>query len=123
MNWIRVISCVVLVSQSACTSNPNNINPDYVSPRLYSAYDCEKLFLEKRKLQNKVDDLVHRQNSNRATDAAALTVGIVILWPALLALPFTKDRKREISRLMGEDEAITDNIEKRKCVYDGDSQG
>ncbi len=105
------------VFMAGCTSKVKNIQPEFVSPRLYSAFSCEELFEENRKIQDKVDDLVGRQKSNRTTDTVMTTVGIVIFWPALLALPFTKDRKREIARYMGEAEAIKENITVKKCAY------
>lgn len=114
---LAVAICAAIASQGACTSKAKNIKPEFVSPRLYSAYECDELFEENRKIQDKVDDLVGRQKSNRTTDTVMTTVGIVIFWPALLALPFTKDRKVEIARLMGEAEAIKENIATKRCAY------
>lgn len=122
-NVLAVVLCALLTSQTACTSNPKNIKAEYTSPRLYSAFSCEELFDEQRKIQTQVDDLVGRQKSNRTTDTVMTTVGLVIFWPALLALPFTKDRKSEISRYMGQDEAIKENIAAKRCAYRGNPNG
>lgn len=101
---------------SGCATNPDNIEGRYVSPVIYASWTCDQLTEERTRVSREVTRVVGLQRENANADAALMTVGVVLLWPALLGLAATKDRKEEVGRLKGEYEAVDQAGKMRQCA-------
>lgn len=100
----------------ACASNPNEIQPAYVPSSKYAQYDCEQLEAEAYEVQRRTTALYHDLKREANADNWQMGVGLVLFWPALLALEGGDDaRAAQYSQLMGEYEAIRKNAVHKKC--------
>jgi hypothetical protein len=112
----RAFAALVMVSYvGACAKGPDSIDARYVSPNTYQNWSCEQLVDEKMRLTREVDRVSGLQRENANADAAMMTVGLIIFWPALIGLAATKDRKEELSRLKGEHEAVDLQVKGKQC--------
>lgn len=108
---------LVAASQvAACAKGPDSIEARYVSPNQYQNWSCDQLSEEKIRLTREVDRVGGLQRENANTDTAMMAVGLIIFWPALIALAATKDRKEELGRLKGEYDAVDSSLKGKACV-------
>ena len=111
------VAGILLVSQvAACAKSPDSIEAKYVSPIQYKNWDCDQLLDERMRLVREVDRVSGLQRENANADVALMTVGLIILWPALLGLAATRDRKDELARLKGEYEAVDSQMKMKQCA-------
>jgi hypothetical protein len=111
----RTVALLACLAQAACASRPDSIEASYVSPTTFANWSCDQLFDEKGRLSKEVEKVSGLQRENANADMAMMTVGIIILWPVLLGLAATKDRKTELGRLKGEYEAVDLSIKSKRC--------
>ncbi len=111
--WARLGLCLV---QAGCASSPSSIDARYVSPATYQSWSCPQLGEEHKRLDAEVRRVSGLQRENANADAAFMTVGLILLWPALFGLAATKDRKEELARLKGEYEAVDQSMKTKQCV-------
>lgn len=112
----RLLAVIACASQAACASQPQNIEARYVSPTVYQNWSCDQLFDERTRLTKEVDRVSGLQRENANADTAMMTVGIIVLWPVLLGLAATKDRKEELGRLKGEYDAVDLSSRTKQCT-------
>ena len=67
---------------------------------------CTDIEQELVRVSTQESDRSRVQGANFAADTAMLTVGLLVFWPALLAMPLTTDHRQDISRMRGEKEAL-----------------
>ena len=119
-NWTRIIGrpLVVLagITQAGCASSPDSVSARYVSPNMYQNWSCDQLTDEKIRLTKEVQRISGLQRENANADAAMMTVGLIIFWPALIGLAATKDRKDELGQLKGEYDAVDLSVRSRQCT-------
>lgn len=110
--WRRIaVACLGMTA--ACVKNPDNIKATYVPFAPYESLQCSQLSEEIRRVSINLNDIAEKQRQNFVTDTALLTVGLVIFWPALLAMPATTDRSTELGRLRGEYDALQTAMARR----------
>lgn len=100
---------------SACATRPENVAARYVSPNTYRAWNCAQLQEERIRLDGEVARVANLQRENANADAALLTVGLIIFWPALIGMAATTDRREELGRLRGEHEAVQAALREHNC--------
>jgi hypothetical protein len=97
---------LVMLTTAACVTHPGNITATYVNPSQYRAMECAGIEGELQRVTAREAELTDRQHNNFVADTALLTVGVVVFWPALLAMPMQKDHRHEIAQVRGETEAL-----------------
>jgi len=114
--WVRrMVGLSICVTQVGCASQPDSIEPSYISPVTYASWSCDQLLDERIRLTKEVERVSGQQRENANADAVMMTVGIVLLWPVLFGLAATKDRKIELGRLKGEYDAVQNNLTSKQC--------
>lgn len=115
---LRKAMCVLVAAAqvAGCAKSPDSIDAKYVSPQQYQNWSCDQLTEEKIRLTREVDRVAGLQRENANADTAMMAVGIIILWPVLLGLAATHDRKDELSRLKGEYEAVDGSLKTKACT-------
>src|SRR5437762_1280624 len=92
--WVRrAVGLSICVAQVGCASQPDSIEPSYISPVTYQSWSCDQLLDERIRLTKEVERVSGLQRENANADTAMMTVGVILLWPMLFGLAATKDRK------------------------------
>lgn len=115
MKPIAVAALCAGLIVSACATHPNDIQASYVSPMTYSAYTCDQIREENLRVTARVNEVTGAQRSRANRDTAAMTVGLVLFWPALFFMA-NGDQKDELSRLKGEYDALQLAGTQKQCA-------
>lgn len=112
----KFVAVTLMAAQvAACATAPDKISGSYVSPAMYSGYDCVQLRAEMQRVAYKVDEVTGAQRSKARNDEIAMGVGLIIFWPALFFIGMGSDRKAELQSLKGSYDAINEASIMHKC--------
>jgi hypothetical protein len=102
---------------SGCATQPSNVTAAYVSAMKFEGQGCERLLREAEDIDIRLRQVTGTLQTRANTDAVLVGVGLLLFWPALLALPATggKAEEAELARLKGEADAVTRAIKDRNC--------
>jgi len=67
----------------------------------YKRFTCVELIEERELLKSKIAQIASDQDAKAGSDAAAMAVGGLLFWPALLFLAAGDDKEGELGRLKG----------------------
>lgn len=101
---------------ASCASSSSSIKPRYVSEAQYSGHSCEMIASDLERVTREAAAIAGEQDSAHAADAVFMTVGLLVFWPALFGLAFTPDQEAELSRLLGEKEALERAANRKGCT-------
>ena len=99
---------------SACAPAPGDIAAAYVSPTAFAGRTCASLANDATALNARLAAATGQQQAAADSDAMMMGIGMLILWPALLAVGHN-DQSPAISQMMGEAEAIRSAADARGC--------
>lgn len=108
------IALVIILS--GCAAAGHDITGSYVSPSLYSSYNCQQLNNELVRVSSSAAQLSFQLDEAASKDQAIAAAGILIFWPALFALGGTDAQEAKLSQLKGEHEALEVSLIKKKCI-------
>lgn len=113
----RLVVGAVSIAMLGCATRPENVTAHYVSTGRYDTYDCKRLVREAEEVDARARQLTGTLDSKATTDAVLVGVGMILFWPALLALPATggKAEEQELGRLKGESQAIQRAYKEKEC--------
>ncbi len=107
MKTHRILAAVAATSLlAACATNPANIQPAYVSPILYESLTCDQLSIEAQRVSSQVLVATGQQTSKANRDAVAMTVSMVIFWPAIFFVQGDQGNAAQLASLKGQMQAI-----------------
>ncbi len=105
----QILTLLVLVIFTAnflgCATKASNVDAVYVAPQKYANYTCDEIIRELRRVHRHVMEVSGQQDDAASTDTVALTVGLVLFWPALFFM-IGGDKEEELAKLKGEYEAL-----------------
>ena len=102
---------------SSCATNPDNIQASYVSPLKYRNYDADQIILEMDYVGQRTQELYQRLKKKATGDKWKTGIGLVLFWPALLALEGGDGPEAtEYARLKGEYEALRQAAVQKKIT-------
>jgi len=111
----KVISVVItLFFVSGCATSPDKISASYVSPLQYQGYTCNQIKAELLRINRKILVVSGAQRKEATKDAVAMSVGLILFWPALFFL-IGEDKKAELANLKGEYEALELAAIQKEC--------
>lgn len=115
---LRIASATVaLLIVSACATASEDVRANFQPATLYEADSCEALAGKISAVKDEVYKVSGQQDQKRKIDQGATGVGALLFWPALLAIPLTKDHKRELADLKGKYEAMIRAAETKHCKF------
>lgn len=113
---VIIITLFFFTAQSfGCATRSDNISGTYVSPIRYQNYNCDQINEEMDRLGHKVAEIAGAQDATATKDAVAMTVGVIVFWPALFFLA-GGDKKEELARLKGEYDALESAAIQNQCA-------
>lgn len=115
MHALIAVALVAVALVAACAKRPENIQPRFASATPYRALACEQLNEERSRVNAELARIEAMQRENAKADAAFMTVGLVLLWPALFGLAATTDRAETIAAMKGERDAMDLAAREKGC--------
>ena len=112
----RAAVSVVALALGACASSPEKIQTTYVSPLQYQDYSCPQVAAELSRVTRRAGELQGSLKKDADADAWQVGVGLILLWPVLLALEGGDGPEAaEYSRLKGERDALEQVAIQKNC--------
>ena len=115
MKYPTILLSLSALLASGCAKNTDEISASYASPMTYQDYSCSQLSAEITRISRRASELTHSINKNAQSDAIAMGVGLVLLWPALFFIDGDTPEAQEYARLKGEYEAIEKVTVQKSC--------
>ena len=113
MKTLPLIAAAAL-TLSACAPAPGDITAAYVSPTAFAGRTCTDLNRDATTLNARLAAATGQQQTAADSDAAMMGIGMLIFWPALLAVGHN-DQSPAIAQMRGEAEAIRAMADARGC--------
>ena len=105
----------VAVLLGGCATSPKDIEASYVSPVPYQGMSCNQLRAEAARVSNAAAVATGRQSQQAGSDAAAMTVSMLIFWPAIFFVGGDKGNAVELANLKGQMQAIEQVNAEKNC--------
>lgn len=107
---------------AGCATAPDKVSANYVSPMQYGSYDCDQIREELIRISNQVGQVSGQQRRAHTRDAVAVTVGVLVFWPALFVL-MAGDKKEELANLKGQYDALDEAAIQKRCPVADELRG
>ena len=104
---------------SGCAKKAKDIKPTYHSMETieYADKSCKQLKNEILSINKELRVIGGVQDDTASKDAAAMTVGLVVFWPALFFLASGDDNENKIGELKGKYNSIKLVSQRKKCEF------
>lgn len=113
----KILVPLIVMSLTACASQPSQISKTYVSKIQYQDYSCSQIERELENVTNRINVLKGRLKNKADTDGAQMAIGLVLFWPALFFLEGGDGPEaQEFSQLKGEAEALQKASYEKNCT-------
>ena len=105
---MKKLAAALLVSGfvAGCATNPNQIQPTYVSPMVYEDFSCSQLSREAQRISARAAEATGAQEQQANNDAVATGVSLVLFWPTAFFIGGDGEIAAQLARLKGELEAV-----------------
>lgn len=121
--WRRFVaaSCaaVPLLLGAACASRSGEVAPIPADPLAFALWDCERLDAEADRVQARALDVAYAVDSRAGNNVIAMSVGLSVFWPALLAMRGDGPEAVELAELKGRHDALLNAARARGCAPPG----
>ena len=109
---MRIATALIVISLSACATNPDKVASAYVPVSEYAGYTCTELRQEQASNDHEVQELYASMKSKNRTSVTAGVVAVLVFWPALFFMK-SKDAEADstYSELQGRKTAIDKAIQ------------
>jgi len=116
--WLRsrcILVTLLLGVAGGCATRSTDVLPAPTDPARYVGWDCERLYDEADRVQFKAADVAYAVDERVGSNIIALSVGVTVFWPALMAMRPDGADARELATLKGSFEALQEASQQRKC--------
>lgn len=108
----------LLISVSGCATAPEDVQASFVTPVLYSNLTCDQLALEATRVSQEVANLTGQQRKRTSRDTTMTAVGVIVFWPALLAVRGDGATAASLASAKGQMTAIEQAATQKNCGID-----
>lgn len=111
----RIVAAAAVLVLAGCATSPDRVPAAYVSPITYQGFSCKQLAEEAERVSVRAAQAAGLQQQKAGRDAVAMTVGMVVFWPALFLVGGDQGNAAELARLKGEMQAIEEVNRSKHC--------
>ena len=98
-----------------CATSSDAVMPRATDVAAYRGWDCERLFDEVDRVQQRAADVAYAVDSRVGNNMIALGLGVTVFWPALLAVRPDGAEAEELGQLKGRFEALRSALTQQSC--------
>ena len=106
---------LALALVAACASRSDNVRPAPVTAADFAAWNCGRMHDELDRVQRRATDVAYAVDERAGNNIVALGVGLLVFWPALLAMQPDGPEARELAQLKGRDDALRAAARGKAC--------
>lgn len=106
---------------TGCASRSGEVRPRSSDPASYAQWPCDRLFDEADAVQQQAADVAYAVDSRAGNNMIALSLGVTVFWPALLAMRPDGPEADELAGLKGRFEALRSVAQAKACGTPADA--
>ncbi len=111
----RAIMVTAILAAAGCSTAPDKISAQYVSPEKYSNLSCQQIQNNLNDVEGRASAMYAKLRKERNKDNAVMAVGLVLFWPALFFVDGNSPDANTYARLKGDAEALTESQYRKGC--------
>ena len=108
-------AAVATLLVTGCASRATDVPARPTDPAVYAGWDCARLFDERDSVQYQAADVAYAVDSVAGANMVALGLGVMVFWPALLAMQPDGPEAALLADLKGRFEALRGAADARAC--------
>ena len=112
-HWLLAVSAPLLLA--GCATRSRDIPPVPADPAAFAQWSCEAIDDEIDRVQQRASELAYSVDELSGNNIIALSLGVTVFWPALLAMRPSGPDAVALARLKGRDEALHAAAQARPC--------
>jgi len=110
-----LLAFVLVCAAAGCATRSDDVLPAPTDPARYVGWDCERLYEESDRVQLRAADVAYSVDERVGSNMIALSVGVTVFWPALMAMRPDGLEAQELATLKGSFEALRVAAQRRDC--------
>jgi hypothetical protein len=110
-----VQAAVLLCAASGCATRSGDVVPRKADPAEFASWNCERIDEESDRVQLRAADVAYAVDARVGNNMIALGLGVMVFWPALLAMRPDGMEAQELAALKGRFEALRSVALQRGC--------
>ena len=110
-----VHAAVLLCAVSGCATRSGDVVPQKTDPVEFAAWNCDRIDEESDRVQLRAADVAYAVDARVGNNMIALGLGVMVFWPALLAMRPDGMEAQELAALKGRFEALRSVGQQRGC--------
>jgi hypothetical protein len=99
-------SLLWLALLGACATRSGDVTPLPSDPGRYAAWSCEAMYDETDRVRQRAAQVAYALDERSGNNIVALSLGVTVFWPALLAMRPNGVDAQTLAELRGQDEAL-----------------
>jgi hypothetical protein len=108
---VAVLLCVA----AGCATRSGNVAPQKTDPAEFAKWNCDRIDEESDRVQLRAADVAYAVDARVGNNMIALGLGVMVFWPALLAMRPDGLEAQELAALKGRYEALRTVAQQRGC--------
>jgi len=109
------LALVLAVALSGCATRSADVQPLRSNPAEFAAWGCNRIDDELDDVQLRAADVAYAVDERAGNNILALSVGVTLFWPAVLAMRPEGPEAAELARLKGRDDALRAASRDKAC--------
>lgn len=102
--WETSLLAVLLLG--GCATRSGDVRPLPANPAEFAVWSCNRIDEELGTVQQRAADVAYAVDQRAGNNILALSIGVTLFWPAILAMRSDGPEAAELARLKGRDEAL-----------------
>ncbi|MDT7836624.1 hypothetical protein [Aquabacterium sp. OR-4] len=108
-------AALLCLLQTGCATHSSAVQPRPGDAAAYAGWPCERLFDELDAVQQRAADVAYAVDSRAGNNMIALGLGVMVFWPALLAMRPDGEEAQQLAELKGRFEALRAAAQTQAC--------
>lgn len=109
------LSVLALLALAGCATRAVDVAPLPANPSDFAAWDCARIVDEQDVVQQRAADVAYAVDERAGNNILALSVGVAVFWPAILAMRPAGPEAADLARLKGRYEALQTAARGKGC--------
>jgi hypothetical protein len=98
-----------------CATRSADVTPSATDPGQYASWSCDALYDEVDRVRQRAAAVAYAVDERSGNNIVALSLGVTVFWPALLAMRPGGADAEALARLRGQDDALRVSQTQRAC--------
>ena len=110
-----VVACLAALALAGCATRAVDVKPLPANPADFALWGCDRIHDEADRVQQQAAELAYAVDHRAGQNIMALGLGLVVFWPAILAMRPVGLEGDELARFKGRYEALLTAAQRQQC--------